>query len=331
VAHREGHDETAEVLVAAGADPTQTREVPLPEGPYLGQQLPGKKAVLFAPRIVSTERGQLNAVFTPDGQEFYFTQRRPGGSAIMEMRMEGSRWSRPRPISFSGPYQDVDHFITRDGEKMYFCSNRGLEPGAENRRNHDIWVSSRSGEGWGAPEHLGPTVNSGSDDYYPTLADDGTLYLSSTRPGGLGDSDIYRSPLVAGERRPPENLGSAINTRFTEYDPYVAPDHGYLVFSSRRPGGHGDSDLYVSFRGPDGSWTEPHNLGPGVNSASSDFTPMLSPDGKYLFLTSHRAGASDLYWVDARVIDDLRDEHLQPVSGRARRSPRAGPGRGRSR
>jgi hypothetical protein len=151
-------------------------------------------------------------------------------------------------------------------------------------------------------------VNSEEDDYYPTLADDGTLYLSSRRQGGLGESDIYRAPLVGNRLRMPENLGPPINTRFTEFDPYVSPDQGFLMFSSQRPGGHGDSDLYISFRAPDGSWMPPRNMGPGVNSESSDFTPMLSPDGRFLFLTSRRAGASDIYWVDAQVIEDLREE-----------------------
>ncbi len=47
-------------------------------------------------------------------------------------------------------------------------------------------------------------------------------------------------------------------------------------------------------------------MGPIVNSAEADFTPMLSPDGAYLFLTSRRGGASDIYWVDARVIEEFR-------------------------
>lgn len=309
VAHREGHEEIIKLLIDKGADATQMKELRQPEGPHLGQLPPGKRPVLFAPRIVSTERAQLNAVFSPDGREFYFTQRRPGGSSIMEMRMEGSRWTRPAPVSFSSRHADVDHFMTRDGRRMYFCSNRSLEPGGEPRPDADIWVSTRSGEGWGEPRHLGPTVNSERDDYYPTLADDGSLYLSSRREGGVGESDIYRAPVVGGEFRAPVNLGSAINTRFSEFDPFVSPDQSYLIFASERPGGHGSSDLYISFRAPDGSWTRARNMGPDVNSDSSDFTPMLTPDGKFLFLTSDRGGASDLYWIDAQIIEELKREH----------------------
>lgn len=74
------------------------------------------------------------------------------------------------------------------------------------------------------------------------------------------------------------------------------------LFASERPGGLGASDLYVSARNKDGSWTPPVNLGPRVNSAFGDYTPMLSPDGRYLFLTGGAPGCDDLYWVAADVI-----------------------------
>jgi hypothetical protein len=164
VAHREGHDEIAKLLIEKGADKTRIQEITLPAGPYLGQEPPGRSPDIFAPRIVSTERAQLNAVFSPDGDEFYFTQRVPGGSSIMEMKKEEAGWSRPVPVNFSGRWADVDHFMTRDGREMFYCSNRPLTASEEPRPNVDIWVSERSDDGWGEPRHLGPIVNSDGDD-----------------------------------------------------------------------------------------------------------------------------------------------------------------------
>jgi Tol biopolymer transport system component len=46
----------------------------------------------------------------------------------------------------------------------------------------------------------------------------------------------------------------------------------------------------------------PVNLGPSVNSAAGDYTPMPSPDGRYLFFTSGTSGSDDIYWIDASVI-----------------------------
>jgi Tol biopolymer transport system component len=107
---------------------------------------------------------------------------------------------------------------------------------------------------------------------------------------------------VDGRWAQPENLGAPVNTAGREYDPFVAPDESYLIFASERPGGLGGADLYISVRRPDGSWGTPANLGPTVNSAASDYTPMLSPDGQYLFFTSGSAGSDDIYWIEAGVI-----------------------------
>jgi hypothetical protein len=95
----------------------------------------------------------------------------------------------------------------------------------------------------------------------------------------------------------------------------VAPDGSYRLFSSFYRS-HGRSDLFVSFRADDGSWMRPINLGARVNSPWKDEYPYVSPDGKYLFFNSNRPsslhdspipdGPGNMYWVDARVIEDLR-------------------------
>ena len=149
-------------------------------------------------------------------------------------------------------------------------------------------------------------MNSPKDDVYPTLTARGDLYFCSRREGGQGRHDIYRARLVDGRFARPENLGSPINSEASDFDPYVAPDESYIIFASDRPGGLGNADLYIRFRGKDGAWSEPRNMGAPVSSPYLDYAPMLSPDGKYLFFTSGRGGADDIYWVDARVIDAMR-------------------------
>ena len=303
---REGHEAVVKRLEEAGASPGPAGRAVL-RGAYLGQDPPGLSPSLFAPGIVSTEQDQLNAVFTPGGDVFYFSVRRPVvGFTILEMRRPEGAWTRPRAAAFSGRYSDVDHFITSDGKRFFFCSNRPLEGDGPPREDHDIWFMTRKGEDWGPPRHLGLTVNSDRNDFYPTLTLDGTLYFSSHRDGGMGENDIYCSRIADGGYGPPANLGEAINTEFREFDPFVAPDESYLIFASSRPGGLGASDLHISFRSDDGTWTKAKNMGAPLNSAAPDLCPMLSPDGKYLFFTSRRAGVGDIYWVDAGVIGLMR-------------------------
>jgi ankyrin repeat protein len=305
-AHREGHDEIAGVLSERGARPG-TADGRAPQGDYLGQPPPRLEPTLFAPGFVSTEQDQLNAVWTPDGDEFYFSRRGVGTRfVIMFTRRENERWTAPAAAPFCGSYAAVDHFMSYDGSRMYFCSDRPLTGAGDPKPDYDFWFVDRVQSVWGEPQHMGRVINSDKNDFYPTLTRDATVYFSSHRDGGMGQNDIYRSTLVGGAYVEPENLGEAINTEFAEFDPFIAPDESYVIFASGRPGGQGASDLYISFRRPDGSWSPAQNMGGDINSNQQDLTPMLSPDGAYLFFTSRRAGVSDLYWVDAGVIDRLR-------------------------
>jgi hypothetical protein len=97
----------------------------------------------------------------------------------------------------------------------------------------------------------------------------------------------------------------------------VALDESFIIFSSFR-GGLGRSDLFISFRKSDGDWAKPVNMGPKINSAYKDEYPYLTPDGKYLFFNSNRPssqnrkaipdGPGNIYWVDAKIIYDLKKE-----------------------
>jgi len=143
--------------------------------------------------------------------------------------------------------------------------------------------------GWSEPRNLGKPVNGDAQEWFPTLASDGTLYFGSSRAGGRGATDIYRSQFINGNYQEPENLGSAINTEFDEYEPLIAPDQSFLIFmAASRPDCNSRSgDLFVSYR-KDRSWTKATNLGNQINSPREEYSPVISPDGKYFFFASTR-------------------------------------------
>jgi Tol biopolymer transport system component len=76
------------------------------------------------------------------------------------------------------------------------------------------------------------------------------------------------------------------------------------------PGGLGHDDLYVTFKQGDGSWSQPVHMGKEINTEKSENRPYVSPDGKYFFYTSSKRGNRDIYWVDAKIIEDLRPKNL---------------------
>ncbi len=302
VAARDGHSAVAGLLAAAGARKSAFAP-PVLEGNYLGQKRPGRTAQVFAPGVVSTEKEELNSVFTPDGREFYFAVGRGRMQwTIQVMKRTGRGWSAPQVASFSGAYSDVDLFITADGRKLYYCSNRPLSGKGEPKEDFDIWVVERAGQGWSEPRHLGAAVNTENPEFYPSLTRAGLLFFQSIRPDGRGGGDFYFARTEQGVFQPSQNAGSVLNTEHFESDPYISPAGDFLIFSTNPPGGFGQGDLHVSFRTKDGSWTAPKNMGAGVNSKAHENCAMLTPDGKYLFFT--RAG--DIYWVDARIIEEFR-------------------------
>jgi hypothetical protein len=279
-------------------------------GPYFGQEPPGMMAEIFAPGIISTDRSEINSVFTPDRDEFYFTAwTRETGTKIMVTSQIDGRWTAPEVASFSNHPTDVDLAISYDGKRVFFGTRRPRPGETEIREGvFDIWFADRTETGWGEEQYLGPVVNSGRSQIYPTVTRDGTLYFQAVREEGYGKADIYRSRLIDGVYQTPENLGPVINSENYEGDVFIAHDESYLIVSvSGRKDGFGEGDLYISFRSLDGSWSPLKNMGGAINSDKRDFCPMVTPDGKYFFFSSKRVGEGDIFWVDAKVINALRD------------------------
>lgn len=259
--------------------------------PDRGQQADSVAAELFAPGVVSTAGDELNAAFTPDGGELFWsinTAQGSGSGVIVRAQVHSGRVGAPEVASFSGQYSDYDPFVAPDGRRLYFISNRPKGAATWNPGDFDIYVVERSGVGWSAPRNLGAPVNSDSPEYYPSVASDGTLYFSTIRTGSHG-FDIFRARPSGDGFAEPENLGDSISGTLNtaEIDNFVAPDQSFVVFASGRPGGLGSQDLYVSFSHA-GQWTSARPLPKGINSPAREYCPIGSPDGRYLYFTSMR-------------------------------------------
>lgn len=302
------------------------------KGEYLGQSPPGLDPVVFAPELISTGLDELNSVFLPDGNEFYFSIRNPNFSTIFVCKRIEDQWNVPEPLPFATRCNDIDVSVSPDGMKLFFASNRKPGSDEETISNYDIWCCKREGNNWGKPVKLGSEINSPSDDYYPVVTRDGTFFFNSQR-AGQGTNDIYTCRLKDGEYLPAEKLGDKINTEFREFDAYVDPDQAYIIFASDRPGGFGQCDLYISFRTENSEWTQATNMGPGINGMGVELSPCLSPDGKYLFYTRQTWASKvdpqvpitrdfyfkalnnydnmlgNIWWVDSKIIEGFRPKN----------------------
>jgi Tol biopolymer transport system component len=244
---------------------------------------------IFGNGVISTGDFDSHPAFTPDGETLYFVRSTPGFSlwTILVSRFVKGKWTTPEVAPFSGQYSDADPFITADGSHFYFISNRPVA--GASTPNLDIWVMEKTAAGWSEPKNPGAPINSPGSEWYPTIAANGTMYFGSDRQGGKGRTDIYRAGLVNGKYAEAENLGDAINTQFNEFEPLIAADESFLIFMcGGRADARGGFDLYISYN-RNGTWTKPVNLGDKINSAGNEYSPTISPDGKYFFWTSTRS------------------------------------------
>ena len=283
-------------------------DFPVLKGPYLGQKPPGMKAEIFAPGIISTTYTEFANTFSIDGKEFYFT--RYGNNqklaTTMMIKEVNGKWINPKIAPFSGRFDEVDPMFSIDGMEIFFSSRRPLKGSLKPKNDYDLWVVKRTKTGWSEPSNLGAPLNSDQNEFYPSLTKSGNLYFVSDRKGGFGKMDFWRSELINGKYSEPQNLGKFINTIHREGDGFIAPDESYFLFSAFIPGNHGSGDFYISFKKPNGTWTKAKNLGAMLNTKGNEFTPWVSWDNKYLFFASDRSGNDEIYWVDAKVIYDMK-------------------------
>jgi hypothetical protein len=260
---------------------------------------------VFGRGVLSVDGIEESALtLTRDGQRVYFARSRvwfPASriAAIFQVDRLPNGWGEPVPSAFSRGFSDVDPFPLRDGRTIVFSSMRPDQNGP--RKDFDLFRVTVHGGGFSPAQNLGATINSAADDLYPSVADDGTLYFGSERPGGAGGWDLYRARPSADGYELAENLGAPINSSAWEYNPTISADGSLLIFSSlNRAGGAGAGDLWISKSESDGQFGPPRLLAGGVNTAADEYHATLSPDATTLFFVRRdaaRGQAADFYWV----------------------------------
>lgn len=192
-------------------------------------------------------------------------------------------------------------FITNNGKKLFFASKRTKTKNGN--QENDIWILDKTKQGWDEPKPINNLIGF----WTPTATRSGTIYFLE-----IIDKipTICSAELINGDYSEIECLNDNINKKgFQNWFPFIAPDESYLIFSSDRIGGFGSGDLYISFKNENGEWEKAINMGELINTDKQERFPGVSPDGKYLFFTRWHSSPNyhDLYWIDTKVIDDLRN------------------------
>lgn len=238
---------------------------------------------IFAPNIVSTKLNQRDITISPDGSEIYYTIFNSGFDGnIYFIEKTGDEWSLPTVAPFSGADKDLEPAFAFQGNRLYFSSRRGSS-------DYDIWYVEHDNNGdWSEPINVESPVNTSQNEFYPSVANDGSLYYTAEYSHGFGGEDIWYAKFVDGAYQTPIPLEN-VNSDTDEFNAFVDPNERYIYFGSfGRPDGFGGGDIYLSSMGANNTWNEPINLGEFVNSNRLDYSPTVSPNGRYLFFTSER-------------------------------------------
>lgn len=228
-----------------------------------------------------------------DGTEAYFTIQSPLEeiSVIAFSKKVKSKWSEPQIVNFTGKFRDLEPFLSSDGLRLYFASNRPLSETIDTTKDFDIWYVERKTikEAWSKPINLGAPVNTSNDEFYPSLAENKNLYFTCTCEGSKGKDDIYFAEWKNKAYSNPVSLSDSINSIGFEFNAFISPDESYLIFTGyNRVGGMGSGDLFISYK-KDEKWLAAKNMGDKINSPSMDYCPFYDSKQKQFYYTSKRS------------------------------------------
>jgi len=203
-------------------------------------------------KLVNSRYHEGPVCFTSDYNTMYFTRNSyfnghvsttPDGTNNLKIFIadfDGKRWDRIREFQYNSNRYSVGHpALSPDNKTLYFISDM---PGGFGQT--DIYKSELVNGVWSKPVNLGATINTSGKEMFPFVDKTGILYFASNGQPGNGGLDVYAAEQTNTGEYKVVNLGTPLNSTYDDFGLVFDTDSLSGYFTSNRPGGKGDDDIY---------------------------------------------------------------------------------------
>ncbi len=224
------------------------------------------------------------------GYDLWMTKQRGDGTWTVPVNLGPNINATSREFSPS---------VSHDGDRLFFAS----KDRREGFGREDLYMAERDGKGWKKAKNLGKAVNTKWEEMGPVNLPDGKGLMFSRRDPTQRSHDLLISMFIDGEWLDAIGIGKPLATPAEERLPTLTGNGRELFFTASWRAGRGNFDIWQSYRDDQGSWSDPINLGPTINTAASEYSPGVSPDGNRLFYASQAEGmpAFDIYMSERKA------------------------------
>ena len=201
---------------------------------------------------LNTSLHEANAVFTKDGKTVYFTRNnykkgkrvkntnKISNLQIFKAELINNKWTSVVSLPFNSDDYSTEHpALSNDEKTLYFASDM---PGTLG--SFDIFSVSINDGNYGTPKNLGSKINTSKKEQFPFVSKDNKLYFSSNGHAGYGSLDVFVSEIENNSFSKPLNIGLPVNSGFDDFTFTIDSESKEGYFSSNRPGGKGNDDIY---------------------------------------------------------------------------------------
>lgn len=255
---------------------------------FLASGVFGQKVSLLSPEL-NPYANIRDFCISSTGDEAFFSIQSPNQELSQLVVVKNKKWHRPVLLSFCDGYSYLEPFLSADGQKLYFASNRPKNETDTLASDFDLWYVERKNkkDNWSKPINMGTPVNSGQDEFYPSLADNGNLYFTMDSKSGLGKDDIYCCTWDGTHYARPVLLPRTINGEGYEFNAFISKDERFILYTRyNSTDGFGSGDLYISRKNEDGEWKRAENMGGVINTKYMEYCPFYDSQTNTLYFTS---------------------------------------------